>query len=196
MKPTFILKGQFWRTVYANKECFFRDSRGMHYIHQLLALKSSERLGVTNMVSLAPGRGGQAASPEQVPAIVEALVNGDLVHQASHRPDYLLPSQVALDLEDVLDARQKQLTHAVNGAELAELADEIEQIKAYLKEACSHVRFDDRAKRDRSSVKNAITRAIKVIAQYDPDLARHLRNSIRTGYSCSYQPERPTEWSL
>ena len=196
MKATFELKGQIWRTVYANKERFFRDSRGMRYIHQLLALKSFECFGVTDLASRAPGRGGQVAPPEQAPAIVEALVNGDLVDQSSHGPDYLLPSQIALDLQDNLDARQEQLTLAANGAERAELADEIENTRAYLKEARSRVRFDDRARRDRSSVKNAITRAIKVIAQYDQDLARHLRNSIRTGYSCSYQPERPVEWSL
>jgi hypothetical protein len=196
MKNTFQLKGQIWRTVYANRECFFRDSRGMRYIHQLLALKSDECLGATDLVGRAPGRGGQVAHPEEVPAIVEALTNGDLVHQSAHRPDYLLPSQVALDLQDVLAARQEQLTHAVNGAERAELADEIENIGSYMKAARSNGRFQDRAKRDRSSVKNAITRAIKVIAEHDPDLARHLRNSIRTGYWCSYQPEKPIGWSL
>jgi non-specific serine/threonine protein kinase len=99
-------------------------------------------------------------------------------------------------VQDVLDARQEQLTHATNGAPRAELVDEINKLKAYLEEARSHVRFEDRAKRDRSSVKNAIKRAIKVIAEHDPGLARHLRNSIRTGYSCSYRPEKPVAWSL
>ena len=196
MQNTFQLKGQIWLTGYANRESLFQDSRGMRYIHEILALTSDQCLGVTDLVSRAPGRGGQVAHPDQAPAIVEALMNGDLVHQSAHRPDYLLPPQVASGLQDVLDARQEQLTRAVNGAERAELMEEIKNIGSYVKAARSNGRFQDRAKRDRSSVKNAIKRAIKVIAQYDQDLARHLRNCIRTGYWCSYQPERPVAWSL
>ena len=196
MKNIFELKGQIWRTVYGQKECYFQDSRGMRYIHELLALTSDQCLGVTDLVSRAPGRGGQVARPEQVPAIVEALTNGDLVQQSAHRPDYILSPRVAMAVQDALEARQEVLAHATNGAERAELADEIEKTLAYLKEAHSHIRFEDRPKRDRSSVKNAITRVIKVIAQHDPVFARHLRNSIRTGYTCSYQPERPVEWFL
>jgi hypothetical protein len=196
MKDTFELKGQIWRTVYGNRECLFQDSRGMRYIHEILALTSDQCLGVTDLVSRAPGRGGQVARPEQVPGIVEALTNGDLVHQSAHRPDCILSPRVAIAVQDVLNARQEQLTRAANGAERAELSDEIEKTMTYLKEARSHIRFEDRAKRDRSSVTNAITRAIKVIAEHDPDLARHLRNSIRTGYTCSYQPEKPIAWLL
>jgi hypothetical protein len=196
VKNTFQLRGQIWHTDYSSKECFFQDSRGLRYIHELLALKSSERLGVTDLVSRAPGRGGPVASPEQVSAIVEALTNGDLVHQSAHCPDYLLSPGAMIAVQDVLDAKREQLTDAANGAERAELLDEINKLRAYLKEARSHIRFEDRAKRDRSSVKNAIKRAIKVIAQHNQDLARHLRNSIRTGYSCSYQPERSVAWSL
>jgi len=27
-----------------------------------------------------------------------------------------------------------------------------------------------------------------------PELARHLRNSVRTGSACSYEPETPVSW--
>jgi hypothetical protein len=196
MKHIFKLKGTIWRMVYGNRECFFQDLKGLHHIHELLPLKSFEHLSSTDLVSRAPGRSSQVASPQQVSATVEALASGDLVHQSSHCPDYLLSPRVTIDLQGVLDTKQEQLTQETNGAARAELVDEIEKTKAYLKEARSNLRFIDRAKRDRSSVKNAITRAIKVIAQHDPDLARHLRNSIRTGYWCSYEPEKPVVWFL
>jgi hypothetical protein len=84
MKNTFQLRGQIWRTVYGQKERYFRDSRGMRYMSEILALNTSECIGVTELVSRAAGWSGQVACLEQAPAIVEALMNGDLVDQGSH----------------------------------------------------------------------------------------------------------------
>jgi hypothetical protein len=196
MENTFQLKGQIWRKVYGNKEHFYRDYKGLNYIHQLLALKLSERLSATDLVIRAGGEAGDVGSPEQVKAILADLMEGNVVNLTAHRPDYLLPTKVIIALQDYLRAKEEELAQAADGAARAELADEIKKVRAYLKVARSNVRFEDRAKRDRTSVRNAIRRAIKVIAKDDEDLARHLKNSIRTGYWCSYQPERPVAWRL
>jgi hypothetical protein len=52
--------------------------------------------------------------------------------------------------------------------------------------------------RARVAVKKAISTAIARVADVDPDLAAHLRNSIRTGLLCSYEPEAGAtpEWVL
>jgi hypothetical protein len=41
-----------------------------------------------------------------------------------------------------------------------------------------------------------IRAAVKKIAEADPELGRHLANTIRTGTWCSYQPEGDTQWVL
>ncbi|MBO9524191.1 MAG: hypothetical protein J7518_21850 [Nocardioidaceae bacterium] len=48
--------------------------------------------------------------------------------------------------------------------------------------------------RARVAVKKAISTAVRRIAEVDPALAAHLRNSVRTGLVCSYEPEPGTAW--
>lgn len=52
--------------------------------------------------------------------------------------------------------------------------------------------------RARVAVRKAISTAIARIAEVDSDLAQHLRNSVRTGLLCSYEPEAAAvpEWVL
>ncbi len=52
----------------------------------------------------------------------------------------------------------------------------------------------DPAERARKAVTMRIRGAIRAIAVQDDALARHLRNTIRTGRLCSYQPEGPVSW--
>jgi hypothetical protein len=52
------------------------------------------------------------------------------------------------------------------------------------------------AERARSSVTWRIRSAIKRIGAVHPRLARHLRNAVRTGTFCVYQPESPIDWTL
>ena len=48
----------------------------------------------------------------------------------------------------------------------------------------------------RTSLTNAISRAIQRIQRNHTDLARHLDNSIRSGQFFSYAPETDADWSL
>jgi hypothetical protein len=50
------------------------------------------------------------------------------------------------------------------------------------------------AERARKAVTMRIRAAISAIAGQDDVLARHLRNTIRTGRICSYEPEEPAIW--
>jgi hypothetical protein len=54
----------------------------------------------------------------------------------------------------------------------------------------------DAGERARSTVTARIRDAIKRIDAVHPELARHLRNAVRTGHYCSYQPENPVSWRL
>jgi hypothetical protein len=56
--------------------------------------------------------------------------------------------------------------------------------------------FDNPSERARKSVTNAINRSLIKIHVEHPALGQHLRNSIKTGFSCSYTPDKPTSWDL
>jgi hypothetical protein len=57
------------------------------------------------------------------------------------------------------------------------------------------VRSDD-VERARKAVAGRIKQAVDRIESVDARLGRHLRNSIRTGTTCSYEPEQPVDWRL
>lgn len=50
------------------------------------------------------------------------------------------------------------------------------------------------AERARTTVTWRIRDALRRIEGVHPELARHLRNSVRTGSACSYEPETPVSW--
>jgi len=54
------------------------------------------------------------------------------------------------------------------------------------------------AERARITVRKAIARAIDVIAEADPVVGRHLAARVRTGFTCTYQPDtdQPATWNL
>jgi hypothetical protein len=54
----------------------------------------------------------------------------------------------------------------------------------------------DTSDRARKAVTSRIRETIERIGKEHPALARHLENAIRTGTSCSYQPDRPVSWEL
>ena len=54
----------------------------------------------------------------------------------------------------------------------------------------------DPGERARKAVTMRIRAAISAVAEQDDALARHLRNAIRTGRLCSYQPEETVRWQI
>src|SRR5262249_46271243 len=54
----------------------------------------------------------------------------------------------------------------------------------------------DHVERARKAVAGRVRQALDRIESVDGRLGRHLRNSIRTGTACSYEPEHPVDWRL
>jgi hypothetical protein len=48
----------------------------------------------------------------------------------------------------------------------------------------------------RKAVGNRVRQAIDRIGEVHPELARHLRASVRTGTWCGYRPEHPVRWQV
>lgn len=57
-------------------------------------------------------------------------------------------------------------------------------------------RFDDADERLRKAVSARVKASIDRIEALHPALGRHLRNSVHTGYSCSYRPEQAVSWEV
>ncbi|MFP3900433.1 MAG: ATP-binding protein [Acidimicrobiia bacterium] len=55
---------------------------------------------------------------------------------------------------------------------------------------------DDPDERLRKAVSARVKASITRIEGLHPSLGRHLRNSVNTGYLCSYTPETPTTWEV
>jgi hypothetical protein len=59
-------------------------------------------------------------------------------------------------------------------------------------------RFSSAGERARVAVRKAISAALARVGQHDAALARLLRDSVRTGSACRYDPDvaRPVTWIL
>jgi len=57
-------------------------------------------------------------------------------------------------------------------------------------------RLGDEAERARKTVTARIRDALRKLDDRHPTLSTHLRESISTGTTCSYQPTTPTHWRL
>jgi hypothetical protein len=57
-------------------------------------------------------------------------------------------------------------------------------------------RLGDEAERARKTVSARVRDALAKIGQVHPELAGHLRGSLRMGTRCSYSPAEPTRWTV
>jgi tetratricopeptide (TPR) repeat protein len=181
--------GELWTLSYEGTEARAKDSAGMEVIRRLLAQPGME-LHVLDLVSTpasapAPGGAGPARPGPEGDA-------GEML-DAQARQEY--KRRVAELEEEIDDARAK----GDLGREEA-LSAEREFIVAELSAAYGLGgrirRTHDRAERARTAVKKRLQSALDRLDRAHPSLARHLRNSIRTGRFCSYQPEQATTWEL
>jgi len=57
-------------------------------------------------------------------------------------------------------------------------------------------RLGDDTDKARKTVTIRIQRALRLLDSHHPALASHLRQAVRTGTTCSYQPSQPFTWEL
>jgi hypothetical protein len=119
------------------------------------------------------------------------------------------PAPVDGDLGPRLDATARAAYRArlatldkalADGDDAARLHAERDAIAAELAGATGlggRPRVDgDPAERARKAVTMRIRAAVRAIEQSDPALARHLRNAIKTGRICVYEPETEVRWRI
>jgi AAA ATPase domain len=171
--------GQVWLVEWRGRRSTVPDGKGIRDLAVLLA-RPGQPVPAVELVETA---GGPPA----------AAVGGSLgpVLDATARRAY---QQRLADLEG-------ELAEAEDNADLGRLERlraERSMLAAELAGALGlggRARFaGDPAERARKAVTMRIRAAISTIAAQDDALARHLRNAIRTGRLCSYQPEEAVSW--
>jgi hypothetical protein len=171
----FRKKGNFWEICYAGRDALLKNTKGMGDLAKLLAHPGVE----FNVVDLL-GVPRAAAVPDEV---LDPQARDDLARRAAELRD---------EIEDAV---------AIGDPERAAmLREDLEFIARELASASGlsgrRRRVADPAERARKTVTSRIRDSLGRIEVEHPALGRHLRNAIKTGLFCSYQPEAPINWEV
>jgi hypothetical protein len=171
--------GQVWLAEWHGRRSIVPDSKGIRDLAVLLA-RPGEPVPALELVEAAGGPPAAAAGGSLGPVL-----------DATARRAY---QQRLADLEEELAEAEAN----ADTGQVDRLRAERSMLAAELAGALGlggRARFaGDPAERARKAVTMRIRAAISTIAAQDDTLARHLRNTIRTGRLCSYQPEEAVSW--
>jgi predicted ATPase len=167
--------GDLWELTYRSGPVRVRDLKGLHDIARLLERPHAE-IHCLELVGA-------------------ATVAGDAGPALDERARREYQARIVELQTEIDDAR------AANDPVRAERAET--ELDRYVQQLSEAFGLGGRARatgsnseRARSAVTYRIRAAVKKIAEADPELGRHLDNTIRTGTWCSYQPEGETQWVL
>jgi hypothetical protein len=171
--------GRFWVVEWHGRRSTLPDSKGLRDLAVLLA-RPGRPVPALELVEVAGG-----------PPVAAAAGNLGPVLDATARRAY---EQRLADLaEDLAEAEANaDLGHLERlRTERSMLADELTGALGL----GGRARYaGDPADRARKAVTMRIRAAISAVAAQDDSLARHLRNAVRTGRLCVYEPEEPVSW--
>ena len=157
------------------RDATVRDTKGMRDLARLLARPGTD-----------------VAAVELAGSLIESGDVGELVDGTAR--DAYRARLAALDEELVVADR------AGDAQRSRQATEERDALVAHLSAAYGiggrPRRTGDPAERARSAVGWRIRDALRRIEAVHPELARHLRVSVRTGAFCRYAPDRTVDWRL
>lgn len=185
----FHKEGEFWTIAYKGKVTRVKDSKGLQHIAFLLRHPHRD-IHVSSLDTLTLGQGTSEIFPE-------GNVRGNLGDSGE-----ILDTQTIISYRQRLRELQEELAEAKsrNPEHAEQLEEEMEELYRQLRRgigiggrirvAGAHV------ERARVNVKRAIDAALQKIETLDPELWLHLKQTIKTGASCSYSPDLklPSPW--
>lgn len=188
-EDAFVREGEYWAIRYRGHVSRLRDSKGLRDIAQLIEQPGN----AIAAVDLAATIGAQADRHQATRADAGLRAEADVgpFLDAEARRQY---RDRLIELEsEIENAAADRDTERESGARR-----EQEFIASELALAVGLGGRDrralDPAERARKAVNGRIRDAIDHVRAVDPDLADHLRRSIRTGAFCVYDPPTPTAW--
>jgi hypothetical protein len=165
-----------WLIAFGDEHAQVAATTGMKYLARLLASPRTD-ITVSDLAGVA-----HADAPQQV---FDATALREIRRQVS-------------ELESEID----DAWSAGNQAKAEALQHDLDAVVAHLRSGVvpggRSRRFDDASERARTSVQKAIRRGIVAISRDCPRLAAMLASSVRTGYSCCYEPVpgAPNRWDV
>ncbi len=174
-----VHEGEFWGLSYDGATVRLKDAKGLADLARLLAEPGRE-VHVLDLVSGELGTGPR---------------EGDLGEQLDPQARAAYRTRLA-ELEDEIDAASGDHDRGRLEIATAERDFLVAELTGALGLGGRARRTGDPAERARKAVSTRIKLAIDRVGRVHPTLAAHLRNSVRTGIFCSYQPERPVSWRV
>ena len=164
--------GAVWSVVFGGVETHVPDSKGLHDIAVLLA-RPGQPVPACELAGIVAPSPGEFALDRRALAAYRARLRdlGDDITEAEAMNDLERASRARLER----DALTGELARSVGrGGRRRRLGDDTEKA--------------------RKTVTARIHRALRVLDAHHPALAAHLRDALRTGSTCSYQPAHPLDW--
>ncbi|MFD0637222.1 hypothetical protein ACFQ9X_42295 [Catenulispora yoronensis] len=160
------------------------DLRGLHHLRELLRSPGAD-LSALDLSAAASGHAAVVVSEADTADVADAQA------LAAYRQR----------LEDI-DSELDEAGSWSDQGRLDRLHAEREALLAEVRAATGlggrRRRFSSAGERARTAVRKAIASALDRVADHDAALARLLRDTVRTGASCRYEPDpaRPVTWLL
>jgi len=172
-----------WLVGRAGATAVLPDVKGLHYIRYLL-----QRPGVeVEAADLAAAVAGH-------PGVTISQADTDVIDAEALRA---YRSRLA-EIDAELSEAQSWADEPRSGRLRIEREALLEEIGAATGLGGRRRRFSSAGERARIAVRKAIVSALSRVEQHDSSLARQLRDSLRTGRACRYDPDpaRPVAWIL
>jgi hypothetical protein len=173
-------EGELWTLRYDGRTVLMKHAKGLDDLAHLLAQPGRE-VPVAELY----GAPGIAAAP-RASDLGEVL---DATARAAYRQRLVDLEEEVADAEAMRDLARAERAAAERDFLAAELA-------AALGLGGRARVAGDPSERARKAVTNRVRLAIDRIGNVHATLGRHLRNSVRTGIFCAYEPEHPVPWEL
>ena len=168
----FIDQGSVWTLSFGGKSAQIPNLKGLQDIARLLqtpdeTLSCADLMGVTTIESGVDVLDAQAKIAYQK----RLLDIQDAIHEAEEFHDHPTLEKLQKEYDDILH----QVSRAVGkGRKIRTSGSSLDKARA--------------------AVTWRIRAAIKKIEVVHPELGKHLKNAIKTGLHCSYQPEQSITW--
>ena len=189
IEDAFVREGEIWTLSYRGRCVRMKHSKGLVYIAALLALPDRE-IPALELAALGDGAG---AAEDQ--AVYMAGGDGGVVLDARARQSYRRRIE---DLQEEIEEAEKWSDVERTSRGRTELDFLTHELAAATGFGGRDRTLGSNADRARQRVKKAITASLARISAEHPELGRHLTSTVRTGYSCRYEPDPrvPTAWRL
>lgn len=195
---------EYWTLAFEGTVCHLTDSRGLHYLAQLLQHPHKE-LHALQLVTA--GVDLSESDPQRAIQRSEDELNASERLAISRLPDAgeVLAPRARSAYKQRLADLQTELDEARTFHDLARI-EQLQEAIAFLTQELAQAvglggparKASSSAERARVNVTRTIRAALKRITENHPVLGRHLTQTIKTGSYCSYSPDPrlPITWRV